>query len=675
MKGLKAWILIAYLLAIVLVPTDLVYSADSPNNQESTALFGTVSEIQLHGIGQANILLDTVEGNVSLSVSRATPLNMPGREHVSLEQIVVGDFLAVVVQPGNKLFKVLQLLVKPTIPITVKHLTGVVVAQEARDLTLIDSQGNSLLLELAEGLKAPSPGTTVTLIIKYDFQTDAIIVSGIANANNAIDRLHTAIDKAIGSEDTPLTDILKQRLDNAINSHLTMLQNTLSHTSSRPSSYPSESILQIEQSLINNNSLSKKLFSRFNLGNPMIKIAGVITLVDLFDIQSGNLTITPPNEDPLDVSFTKDTNITFRGEEIQLSAQNLGNLVTILYDTNTRETSAIKLEVPSIRKQSLESLLKDAFRDELEGTVAAITLDVTPPLVAIVTKQGGLVFLKTLTDSTVIVGGQSVPLSQLRVNSEVKILLDPLTNNILEIRTFKVGSGEQALSGVVNTIIGKQKTITVATSNGIMKQVKITEDTVINRNGKTVSIGQIRLGDVVRPTTLIQQNTGNLIWLSLKALGPLPVTGNIRGITLSDHGKQLTLLSTTGDVLSLNLTDSTILKYNSNTILFEDLQIGDRVSGQYDPITMDVPQLAKQPTRVRNIKGILRSKDAFLFTISVQATEGDPIIMAITGGTEIIQNGIIRSTFHDIQAGDTIDQAFYDTKTLTATRLIVTSRK
>ena len=578
MRGLIAWALAMCMLAILVTSPHTVYGSVSAQTQQRTALFGQVAEILPMGTDLVTILLDTPEGARLLSVTRNTVLRMPGREPPSLAKLLKGDSLAAIAQESDGELKVLELVVKPTRPVTARHLVGVVVALEGQQLVFVDRDGNYLELTLGLGVTGLAAGDTVTLIVRHDLQTDEMIVFNFETADDAVARLRTALENAGKEGDRARTDVFNQRLTAAVTGHLTVLQETLARTARQAAE-------GIQQALASSRSGYEQLLQRFDLGSPQIEVEGIVTLVDTSE---GSLTVRPAVGKPLDLFLNDTTQISFRGEPLQFNERNLGNRVVALYDAATRQVLTIEMKAPEVSQQALSALLARAAQGEVEGRVSAVETGVTPPVVTITTTDGELLILKVPSQAVIRVSDRKVSLSQLQVNSQAKVHFDPSTREVIELSTFDVRPGEEFLTGVVKSVIRKLQTLTIVTPQGTTVELTLPAGTVITRNGRIVPIAEVRLGDLVRPTTRYDPDTGRLLWLALKERGHLPVEGAIRG-KLSVQGKQLLTISTKGmETLTLNVTTVTKLLRLGQTVTFDDVQIRERVTaGEYDPITLD----------------------------------------------------------------------------------------
>ena len=121
-----------------------------------------------------------------------------------------------------------------------------------------------------------------------------------------------------------------------------------------------------------------------------------------------------------------------------------------------------------------------------------------------------------------------------------------------------------------------------------------------------MSINEVRVGDLVRPNTrvlsadIVNEQTGEIVTLSLKAPDPGRVTGVIRGINQGPRGEVLVTVSNIWlELISLRVGPDTAIAEHGRTLGVEDLALGQEVRlGSYDPVTQVASHLNLNPPKV-----------------------------------------------------------------------------
>ena len=177
--------------------------------------------------------------------------------------------------------------------------------------------------------------------------------------------------------------------------------------------------------------------------------------------------------------------------------------------------------------------------------------------------------LSVAPNSTITGGTLPLDLSSLP-GTTVAASYDPETLSIIQLDQLAQTDSEATAQGVVHSFISKAfpGNFLILTVEGEIRVVTHTENTVISRDGRRVSISEVRLGDLVRPATRFcaEATPGgsgcgaerDLVVLSLRSPGTAPVQGTIRGIAEGTGGGTLITISNNWlELVSVLVTDET----------------------------------------------------------------------------------------------------------------------
>jgi hypothetical protein len=293
--------------------------------------------------------------------------------------------------------------------------------------------------------------------------------------------------------------------------------------------------------------------------------------------------------------------------------------------------------------------------------------------------SGKVLTLLSTRNSVILAGGQPTDLGKDRSGAKVTVSFDPRTSRIAELDVLALGPSEAAVSGVVHTFVAKTfpANFSILTPGGTVRTFNRTADTAIRRDGRRVSISEVRLGDLVRPDTRYREKGGEkeLLLLSLKSPGTAPVNGTIRAITpLPEGGAGLTLTNNRLDLVSLRVTGDTQLIARGNPINLDDLVVGQRVqTGAYDPISTVAAKLVLEPPRSLQFSGEITGIDEAASSITVSPHRGGPVRLVVsdTSPTQINIRGKPNRRLADLQVGQRVRAGFYDPATKQALKLVI----
>ena len=294
--------------------------------------------------------------------------------------------------------------------------------------------------------------------------------------------------------------------------------------------------------------------------------------------------------------------------------------------------------------------------------------------------------LSVSPDSKLASDDLPLELSSLR-DTSVTASCDPESFSIIELNNLTAADSLATVHGVVHSFISKVRpeNFLIITLEGELRVFNHTEDTVINRDGRRVSFSEVRLGNLVRPTTRYRVGSGkeasgpgkeqDLVVLSLKAPVSVPVIGTIRGISdAPDRGTLITVSNNSLDLVSLLVTEETQLIMQSQPLGITDLTIGQLVvAGSYNPLSSRADRLVLETPRSHLIKGKITAIDEGQSSITVTPRQGNPIdlfVVELIPGRMILR-GNSDARFSDLQVGQEERIGFYDPDSLEVLRLVV----
>ncbi len=673
---------------------------------EDRGLFGTVTEVSGDHpravAGETDITLDTRLGPVEFTATVATQVRIPGFESASVEDLSVGDPLAVFLSGGTAV----SILVKTEQLVGTRHFTGVVTSvMDDGFIGLGNRHGEQITAPGLEDLQAIQIGELVTAVIEQDLTSGGLVVTGLDRASASLERIKAALELAQRSENNPSIGILQQRLIANSTIHLT----TLKEVSQRD--VPAVAI-RTRQELNAVGQAYASALSQYGAGKPMAEATGIVTSIDSL---RQRLIIEPHGLDEVEVAITDRTSLwrapaglpdtiaenwlsgqsdtrsyaeRFGGREIQFAQLDVANRVRGWYDLETASaTRILVLPGESLPSRPIDALLSLALQGEANGDVVGVNLNSLPQSLTIQDEVSGIT-INLLVSSESKIGSIDLPLELSSLpNTSVTASYDPESYSIIELNQLSPADSGAAVHGVVHSFISKVRpgNFLILNVDGQIQVFNHTENTVINRDGRRVSISEVRLGDLVRPTTRYRTwdsadssapgREKDLVLLSLKSPAAAPVEGTIRGI--SDAPGEDTLLTISDnwlELISLLVSEDTQLMKQGQPMEIRDLAVGLQVvTGSYDALSSRALRLVLTAARSVPIKGEITAIDESRSSITVTPLRGAPIGLVIGDGAEagIILRGTPSPGFNDLQVGQQVRIGFYDPGSLEALRLVV----
>ena len=692
---------VAFLAVMAILPLTFFAggtTAGSYLQPEFRGLFGTVTAVSGNHpravARETDITLDTKSGTVEFTATPETQVRIPGFESASVDDLAAGDPVAVLLTGG----RAVRILVQTNLPVGTRHFTGVVTSLDDDGIiSLRNRQGAQITAPVLGDLPEIQIGELVTAVVEQGVASDGLVVTGLDRATASLERVTSALELAQRSEDLPNIRVLQQRLIGNSTIHLTTLREVFQKTEPTIGS-------ALRQKLETSREAYASVLSRSGAGKPRAEVAGIVTSID---DPGQRIIIEPHGLDIVEVAITDRTSLwrvpagltnaraeiwlrgepdtrsyveRFGGREIQITQLDVANRVRVWYELETGSaTRILVLPGESLPSRLTDGLLSLALQGEAKGAIVGLNLNSPAPIVAIEDEISGIViYLSVSPDSTIGSNGLPIELSSL-LDTLVTTSYDPESLTIIELNQLTPADSQATVHGVVHSFISKVRpgNFLILTLEGQLKVFNHTENTVIKRDGRRVSINEVRLGDLVRPTTRYRVGNGeqDLVVLNLKSPETVPVRGTIRGITNGpDEGTVITLSNNWLELVSLLVTSDTKLTIQSMAIEIDGLAVGQRVlAGGYDPISTKAQQLVLAAPRSLPIQGEITAIDEGRSSITISSRRSDSIELFVLESTptRIILRGNTDPGLNDLRVGQQVRIGFYDPNSLQAMRLVV----
>ena len=426
--------------------------------------------------------------------------------------------------------------------------------------------------------------------------------------------------------------------------------------------------------------------TRFSAGPPSMQVSGTISDIDGL---RQRLTIDSRDLASTEVAITSESSIMFRGRLLRFRDLDLGNRVIARYDLNTGAAVWITVLPGEVLGPKLaEVLLPMARSGEIAGTVIAV--DRLVPGTETITIEdratGRPIKLIVVSESLLLAGNGPDELGSL-LGVQVVASFDAESLSIIKLEKLPLASDQSTVSGVVHSLIAKERpnNFNILTGQGEVETFSHTADTVIHRDGRQVSIIEVRVGDLVRPGTRFREGAAadpyspgagqSLVFLDLKSPKPASIRGTIRGIAGSSQGgSQVTIFGDQSDVLTVSITADTELTRQGQPVTEAELAVGQIVvNATYDPISGEAITLMLEPSRTRQVSGEITALDETRMAVTITPRQGDPVEILVLESTptRITLRGNPSLRFKDLRIGNRVWIALYDPETSQAYRLVV----
>lgn len=351
---------------------------------------------------------------------------------------------------------------------------------------------------------------------------------------------------------------------------------------------------------------------------------------------------------------------------------NSGAELSALQRARDRAPEQAKAELEEALKRTEGELkarlepLKVQVGANLDGAIQAI--DTSKKAITVKPDEGPVVTVN-VTDKTTLDGAA---LADLRVGQRVRVTYDRQSMNALGVSLKALAPAK--IKGTVSAMIGGQSTIIVNSTGDATVTLKVTADTIINRDDKEKdALANIAVGDRVveahyNPVTMVAS------LIVVRSSKPAEFNGNINAVDAA--GRTITILGRRLDALTLKVAAQTDMQRNGAKATLADLAVNDKVEGRYDVATMTLTKLEAKAPQAERFQGYVTGKrvDEDGDTITVLSREGVSLTLQVSVKTALTRDGQ-RAALKDVQPGDSVVKAYYDASLLAAELEIQTQSK
>ena len=496
---------IALILGLALLAPTGIAGAAVPRQSPQTGIFGEVVGITgdhpRASAGEIDITLDTRNGPLEITANPGTAIRVPGLEQPTVDDIPLGSAVAVLAANGQAV----SILVKPVQPVRSRHFTGIVTGVgEDGVVDIQDANGRKISSPSASDPSILKPGDLVTAVLEQDLSTGSLLITGLDRALDNLKRIEAALERAEKTQAAGKLSVLRQRLNENANRHLTLAQDVLAGTdSSRHSQY--------QERLTGAQNAYARGMSRFGAGKPSATVSGIVTSIDL---ERKLLTVQPSRLPALQVIIDGATAIRFQGRDIPFSRLDLANRVQARYNLESRTASRVSVSAGATLDKTAAKVLL-ATRDP--GAVTGTVLDIErfpgelPHITLRDDDSQDTVTLNMSTESVVLIDGAPSAVNRDLLDTEVTAIFHPDSLELIELDSQASDGDNKPIRGVIHRFVAKTLpgNLTILPRDGTLRTFSRTTETVVRRNGRRVSVNEVRLGDVVRANTRIVNASGD----------------------------------------------------------------------------------------------------------------------------------------------------------------------
>ncbi|MEP6638756.1 MAG: DUF5666 domain-containing protein [Chloroflexota bacterium] len=194
----------------------------------------------------------------------------------------------------------------------------------------------------------------------------------------------------------------------------------------------------------------------------------------------------------------------------------------------------------------------------------------------------------------------------------------------------------------ISAIAGSQ--VSLRTEDGWSRTITVTSGTVITKAGKTIAVGDLKVGDAVHFHQV--RNADGTYAVDAIAV-PTPVVG---GEVTAVDGNNVTVTAH-GATRVITVDGSTVYKLGSGQGAKSDVKVGSEIEAQ-GSLTGDTFLAATLAIELPHQSGAVTAKTAT--TITITGSDGKPATIHVTGATTYRVKGKAAASLADIAVGDRI---------------------
>ncbi len=633
----------AVLTAIALVAAMTVPAIGTAGSRASAdhapleAIFGSVVAVQVPD----SITVATDSGVITVVVPSNDVFT---GDITAVEDITEGDRLVGsihVAEDGTTTAD--RILIVPDLTKSVtRHILGVVLEVQDGAIVVQDRDGNTITVDVPEGIEIPEEGTVVTAVAQLDRATGRLEAQAFDLVEDAVQRIQDAKDRVTDSD---LKDELEERLERARDQHLSALERArqgLERAQEAVSAAIAERdeaqrrLVEVQarfddlrqryvQEASDRNERLPELLTEGTLNYDEIEWAepnGTFSLVPrINDADDGvmhtfawndeTLAIIPVELRETDPSSPAITATIARSVALPLNdVKSLipsGSQVIVQYDPNTEPAVSTLITVlPPTLPEAIEDALERERLRSISGFITLVEdtpeLDDTVGVVVVANRQHDLrVAAKVTANTEIVVDGEPARFGDLAAGMSVEVEFDSasadaesddtatLTGrlNALRIRASTQVDDEVHVAGQIAGLDPETRTVGIITRDGDIVRAQVIDDAVIVKDGVQSRFGALEVGDLVLDATRFNRETLVLTRLAVQSPKAVEVSGAVSGIDRNPD--RLAINTANGRALVVFVIDATVIRTEvGTTVRFSELSVGDRVlKGEAQPIQRD----------------------------------------------------------------------------------------
>jgi len=290
-----------------------------------------------------------------------------------------------------------------------------------------------------------------------------------------------------------------------------------------------------------------------------VTASGTVAVVD----PSARTLSVQTRDGVLQLQVPVNADIRIDGRSVQLSDVEPGDRVQVTF-LRTGQSTGIALQV------RVTEAPQPAPRT-VTGTITAVnaqagTLTVQTP--------DGPLQLQVPANADIRLNGRSATLADLEVGDEARVTYRVNangTNTVLQIRATEAQQpAPRTVTGTITAVNAQAGTLTLETRDGLL-QLQVSANTDIRLDGRSVSLGELEVGDQAQVTYRVNANGTNTALRIRATSAQQPERRHISGILLAASGNTLTVRSANGREVVLTVNDETTIRINGRLATTADL--------------------------------------------------------------------------------------------------------
>ncbi|MSQ08764.1 MAG: hypothetical protein EXR44_05645 [Dehalococcoidia bacterium] len=635
---------VAALLTVLVLAGSLIAPFTGRANAQTgqlkqVALFGTVLDVT----PPDRISVVTDSGTVKLIIGTTTKFKI-GAENGKIENVAPGDkVVATATRIDDATFNGVNVLIragehsKPVI----KHIVGTIVDVADGHVTIQTRDGDNITVDVASGIEMPEVGTVVTTVATLDRVTQRLLAKVFERAENVVDRIQAAADKATNAQEAQrLKDLAyeaRQSQLSALEEAKRALERAMQQVAEAQSQAKKagERLKELEEKLKKLNDQYKEEAKLRGEQQPHSRVKGV-----LYGSDSQGWTFTiRTNESELNFTYDDNTRAAGiaaneEGDEViicdpcadgrlpflqdVLATVPLGASVIVEYEIGTEPPLAVGVlfvepGLPKEVRDALDEREKGFFIGTITLVEKSLEGNEATGLIVVVDEQSSRKAVARITkDTEIIVDGDAAAFGDLAVGQKAEVRFDDdviraasgasaaAARGLLDAVAVRARNNvdedaEVKIAGIIREVQPEQRVIIIVPRDGGPVKVHVDDDAKLQKDGAPAIFAALRDGDLVLDATRYAPLTGEVE--RLVALSPRDVDfkGVITGIEAARIEFQTAAAASRSELISglkvtVNRRDSErttvlatretkLLSRNSGGISASDLKVGDVIVG------------------------------------------------------------------------------------------------